>query len=90
MYVQWGWEPWVRQYELYRGDSPDFDCDDQHHIASVVREAPFGVPYLVGRYEDHGLQPHTRYWYRLGVIPLMGKKPTQWTEPFSAVTRQKR
>lgn len=87
MYLQWAWEKGVDEYTVYRAETPDVPCDAAHQVAKVVREAPFGVDYLVGRYEDHGLRPATRYWYRLR--SSKGAE-TAFTAPFGAMTRQKR
>ena len=71
LYLEWGQnrESDLSHYELYRGDSPDFEPGEATFVAKVEPG-----PYVVATYEDKGLKPHTAYHYRVRAVDRDGHK----------------
>ena len=84
MYLLWGrcMEKDLSHYELYRGETPDFACDERSLLARVKQEK-----YCVGRYIDDGLRPNTVYYYRVRAVDRAGN-PGPLSEAFSGRTRE--
>ena len=71
LYLQWGQnaESDLSHYELYRGDTPDFELGENSFVAKVEPG-----PYVVVPFEDKGLKPHTVYYYRIRAVDRDGHK----------------
>jgi len=71
LYLQWGQnqETDLSHYELYRGDTPDFEVCEKTFVAKVEPG-----PYVVVPFEDRGLKPHTAYFYRVLAVDRDGRK----------------
>ena len=52
----------------------------------MTNEAPQGIAYRNMRYEDLGLKPHARYWYRIVPVFKDGRRGEP-TAAFSGLTR---
>lgn len=76
LYLLWGAEDGVDEYELYR---------DGKKIAVVKRETEDGIKLMNVRYDDRGLEPGREYEYRVRpVLPGGAGKPGA---PFRGKTR---
>lgn len=84
LYLQWGQntESDLSHYELYRGDSPDFEPGEKTFVAKVEPG-----PYVVVPFADKGLKPHTAYFYRVRAVDRDGHKG-QPSEVCHGVTRE--
>ncbi len=84
LYLMWGenMEKDFSHYELHRGTTRGFTPDESNFVAKVPR----GI-YRVARYEDKGLKPATRYYYRVRAVNTAGKA-SAWSDEFSASTRE--
>ncbi len=71
LYLQWGQngESDLSHYELYRGDSSDFQLDESTFVAKVEPG-----PYVVVPFEDKGLKAHTEYFYCVRAVDRDGHK----------------
>lgn len=71
LYLQWGQnvESDLSHYELYRGNTPDFEAGDKTFLSNVKPG-----PYVVVPFEDTGLKPHTTYFYRVRAVDRDGHK----------------
>ncbi|NLX99508.1 MAG: hypothetical protein GXY83_25515, partial [Rhodopirellula sp.] len=71
LYLQWGQntESDLSHYELYRDDTPDFELGAKTFLAKVEPG-----PYVVVPFEDKGLRPHTRYYYRVLAVDRDGHR----------------
>jgi len=84
LYLQWGQntESDLSHYELYRGDTPDFEINETTFLAKVQPG-----PYVVVPFEDKGLKPHTAYYYRVRAVDRDGHKG-QPSQVCRGVTRE--
>ncbi len=84
LYLMWGenMEKDFSHYELHRSTTRGFTPDETNFVAEIPR----GV-YRVARYEDKGLKPATRYYYRVRAVNKAEKKGA-WSDEFSASTRE--
>jgi hypothetical protein len=84
LYLQWGQntESDLSHYELYRGDSPEFELGENTFVAKVEPG-----PYVVVPYEDKGLKPHTAYYYRVRAVDRDGHRGPP-SEVCMGVTRE--
>ena len=84
LYLQWGQnvESDLSHYELYRGNTPDFEVGEKTFVAKVEPG-----PYVVVPFEDTGLKPHTTYFYRVRAVDLDGRKG-QLSDVCRGVTRE--
>jgi len=71
LYLQWGQntESDLSHYELYRGDTPDFELGERTFVAKVEPG-----PYVVVPFQDKKLKPHTTYYYRVRAVDRDGHK----------------
>ena len=62
LYLQWGQntESDLSHYELYRGDTPNFELGERTFVAKIEPGS-----YVVVPFQDKGLKPHTTYYYRV-------------------------
>ncbi len=84
LYLQWGQsaESDLSHYELYRGDSPDFQLGENTFVAKVEPG-----PYVIVPFEDKGLKPHNAYYYRVRAVDRDGHKG-QPSEVCQGITRE--
>ncbi len=84
LYLLWGYnnEKNFSHYKLYRSESPNFEISNDTFIADVKPEE-----YVVGRYEDTGLKPHTCYYYKVFAVNTDGAAG-EVSEEFSAFTKE--
>jgi hypothetical protein len=84
LYLQWGQntESDLSHYELYRGNTTDFELGENTFVANVEPG-----PYVVVPYEDKGLNPHTPYYYRVRAVDRDGHKG-QPSDVCRGVTRE--
>ena len=84
LYLQWGQnvEPDLSHYELYRGETPDFELNENTFRAKVEPG-----PYVVVPFADKGLKPHTAYYYRVRAVDRDGHRG-QPSEVCRGVTRE--
>lgn len=84
LYLQWGQntESDLSHYELYRGNTADFDLDENTFVAKVEPGR-----YVVVPFEDKGLKPHTPYHYRVRAVDRDGHKG-QPSDVCHGVTRE--
>ncbi len=71
LYLQWGQngESDLSHYELYRGDTPDFELEANRLVAKVKPG-----PCVVVPFEDKGLKPNTAYYYRVCAVDRDGHR----------------
>ena len=86
LYLLWGrnGEPDLSHYELYRGRDASFKPADESLIAKV----PPGE-FAVVSYDDSGLRPGTRYYYRVRAVDAAGHRGPL-SDIFSGKTRDAR
>lgn len=84
IYLLWGqsMDKDLVSYELYRGSAADFVPNEENPHAIVEPG-----PYRVVRFEDHGCEANTRYYYRVRAVFADGSK-TALSDVFSAATRE--
>ena len=84
IYLLWGqnMDKDLVSYELFRGSAADFIPNEENPHAIVEPG-----PYRVVRFEDHGCEANTRYYYRVRAIFSDGSK-TEYSDVFSASTRE--
>src|SRR5690606_10812483 len=71
LYLQWGQnqDTDLSHYELYRGTQPDFVVDKRSFVDKILPG-----PYVVVPFEDSGLKPHTKYYYRVCAVDEDGNR----------------
>ena len=71
LYLQWGQnrDADLAYYEVYRGETPDFELNE-NSLAAKVEPGP----YVVVPYEDKGLKPHAVYYYRVRAVDRDGNR----------------
>lgn len=84
LYLLWGYnnEENFSHYKLYRSETPNFKADEDTFVADIKPEK-----YVVGRYKDSGLKPHTRYYYKVCAVNTAGVFG-EMSEEFSAFTKE--
>ncbi|MBQ7643276.1 MAG: fibronectin type III domain-containing protein, partial [Clostridia bacterium] len=84
IYLLWGAskEEDFSHYELYRSKVSGFALSEENLIAEVYPEE-----FVVGRYEDCGLEDNTEYFYRVRAVNKKGVKG-EASEEFGAFTRE--
>ena len=84
LYLLWGanTEEDLSHYRLYRSTAPGFVPSEENFVADVPPEE-----YVVGRYEDTGLETNVCYYYRVCAVNTSGVCG-EMSEEFSAYTRE--
>ncbi len=62
--IEWGPVTDCDHYQVYRGDSADFEPTQEHLVGSPS----------VARFIEWGLQQGTRYWYRVSAVDAFGNE----------------
>lgn len=84
LYLLWGqsMERNLSHYELYRGETKDFEPGERSFIAYITPEV-----YRVARYLDSGLKDDKEYFYRVRSVNTKGEK-SAFSTVFSGRTRE--
>ncbi len=84
LYLLWGQSGWeeLSHYCLYRGETPDFACNEASLIANVDPGE-----YRVVSYEDRGLKEYFSYYYRVCAVSRSGETGPM-SDVFCGITRE--
>ncbi len=84
LYLQWGQntESDLSHYEVYRGDTPDFELSESTFLAKVEPG-----PYVVVSFVDKGLPSHSTHYYRICAVDRDGQRG-QPSDVCRGVTRE--